>query len=121
MPSSLEERSLPSGIAPLGASPVVFPRLRYERVVEHIHLSFIVYARFGDVDHLIEEIRDVAVMVPFGQVDGLGRRIGRIVDRMEEDLADRVPRALRSAQAEVVAATRAQVQARVRAGDVVVR
>ena len=72
------------------------------------------------LEHLREELRDVAVIIPFGRVDGLGVSINRIVDRMEEDLSANVPHAIRSAFNDVVTATLAQVKARVKAGDVVV-
>ena len=64
---------------------------------------------------------DVVVMIPFGRVDGLGVSINRIVNRMQHDLSANVPHAIRSARNDVLAVTRAEVEARVRAGDVVVR
>jgi hypothetical protein len=54
-------------------------------------------------------------------VDGLGVSINRIVTRMQHDLSAHVPHAIRSARNDVLAVTRAEVKARVQAGDVVVR
>jgi hypothetical protein len=54
-------------------------------------------------------------------VDGLGVSINHIVDRMRHDLSIHVPHAARSALFDVLAVTRAQVEARVRAGDAIVR
>ena len=78
------------------------------------------FARYRDVSQLRNEINDVVVMIPFGQVDGLEVSINRIVNRMQHDLSAHVPHAIRSALNDVLAVTRADVEARVRAGDVVV-
>ena len=61
------------------------------------------------------------MMIPFERVDGLDVSINRIVNRMQHDLSANVPHAVRSARNDVIAATLADVEARVQAGDVVVR
>lgn len=60
-------------------------------------------------------------MIPFAGVDGLGASTDRIVDRMRHDLTAHVLHAVRSAYKDVIAVTRADLQARIRAGDLVVR
>jgi hypothetical protein len=121
VPNCLEERSLLSGVARLSAHPVVLTHRRLGKVVEQTHVAFLLFARDVEVNHLGDELYDLMVMIPFGRVDGLGVEINRILDRMNHDVSARVPHAVISAQHDVLAATRAQVQARVRAGDVVVR
>jgi hypothetical protein len=120
-PACLEERSLLSGVAGLSANPVVLTRRQFTQVVDFMHLGFYNFTQYRDVEHLREDLRDVAVIIPFGRVDGLGVSINRIVDRMEEDISAKVPHPVRSALIDVLAATRAEVAARVRAGDVVLR
>ena len=128
----LEDRSLLSGVAGLSAHPVVLLNRKLDIVIEHMESSFQSFA--GDrpsVSHLRargpliaelrESLRNVAVMIPFGRVDGLGVKINHILDRMQQDLSARVPNAIRSASDDVIAVTRAEVKARVQAGDVVVR
>jgi hypothetical protein len=118
----LEERTMQSGVAGLSAHPVVLSRRRFNKVGEHMGSSFMLFSMnrvsFG---HLHEELRDFAVIIPFGRVDGLGTSINRILIKMRGDIAAEVPHAIRSANDEVLAATRAVVEARVRAGDVVIR
>ena len=122
VPVCLEDRSLLSGVAGLSADPVVLPQRRFNFVGEHMQQGFVLFARDRDVIQLRGEIiDDVAVMIPFGRVDGLGVSINRIVNRMQHDLSAHVPHAIRSALNDVIAVTRADVKARVQAGDVVVR
>lgn len=123
----LEERSLLSNIAGLSANPVVLSRRRYNQAVDHMRLAFEVFVKdlgpshpYND-EHLRESLYNVAVIIPFGGVDGLGVSINRIVDRLHDDLFAHVPHAIHSAALDVVAAARATVIARVRAGDVVLR
>jgi hypothetical protein len=120
-PACLEDRSLLSGVAGPSADPVVLPLRRYDLVVEQLRLSFQLFARDIETNHLLDEIHDVAVIIPFGRVDGLGVTIKSIVRRMEDDLHAKVPHAVRTAFLDVIAATHAEVVARVRSGDVVVR
>jgi hypothetical protein len=60
-------------------------------------------------------------MLPFGQADGVRTSIVNIVDRMQHNLAARVPYSIRTARNEVINVIRADLLARVRAGDLVVR
>src|SRR5262245_65051370 len=114
----LEERSLLSGVAGLSADPVVLSHRRLIKVNEHMRLAFLLFARDRVVDDLLKDIHDVAVIIPFGRVDGLGVTIKRIVDRMQQDLAAHVPNAIRAARNDVLAATLAGVEARVQARGV---
>ena len=120
-PGCLEGRSLLSGVAGLSADPVVLPRRVFNVVAEQIQSHFQSFGRDRDIAGLRDDLRDVAVIIPFGRVDGLGVSINRIVTRMQDDLSANVPHAIRSALNDVLAATRAEVKARVQAGDVVVR
>jgi hypothetical protein len=61
------------------------------------------------------------VMIPFERVDGPDVSINRILNRMQHDVSANVPHAFRSARDSVIAVTRAEVEVRVRSGDVVLR
>jgi hypothetical protein len=117
----LEGRTLLSGVVGLSAHPVVFSHRRFIFVAEHMRMGFDLYTRYRDVSQLGGEIDDVVVMIPFEQVDGLDNSINRIIKRMQHDLSTSVPHAIRSARNDVIAVTRAEVEARVQAGDVIVR
>lgn len=117
----LEDRRLLSGMASLKAHPVVLPNRELSFALERIREEFQLFAEDRDVSDLRERLRDYAVIIPFGRVDGLGVSINRILDRMQDELSGHVPHAIRSAQHDVIAVIRADVKARVRAGDVVVR
>jgi hypothetical protein len=121
VPGCLEGRSLLSGVAGLSADPVVLRFRRLNLVAEQVRLNFHSFGRDRDVPSLRGGLYDVAVIIPFGRVDGLGVSMNSIVTRMQEDLSAGVPRAMRTAQNDVLAVTRADVKARVRAGDVVIR
>lgn len=121
VPGYLEERSLLSGGAGLPTAPVVLLRRQFSKVGEQIHLGFQLFARDRAIDDLHDKIFSVGVMIPFGRVDGLGASINGILDRMERDLDANVPFAIRTARTDVLAVTRAAVQVRVQAGDVVIR
>jgi hypothetical protein len=121
VPRCLEDRSLLSGVAGLSANPVNFPRQRLDFVAQHMRSGFVLFARFHDISQLRGEIGDVVVMIPFARVDGLPASINRILNRMQHELSVNVPHAVRSARNDVIAVTFADVKARVRAGDVVVR
>ncbi len=121
VPGCLEGRTLLSGVAGLSADPVVLSHRRFNVVVEHLEIGFELFGRYRDFVQLHNEIDDVIVMIPYERVDGLDASIDRIVNRMKHDLTAHVPHAVRSAFRDVIAATRAEVEARVRAGDVVLR
>jgi hypothetical protein len=113
VPCCLEGRSLLSGVAGLSADPVVLPRRKLNLVAEQMRLSFQLFARDVEVTHLGDELYDVAVIIPFGRVDGVGVSINRIVSRMQHDLDANVPHSVRSALNDVLAVIRADVKARV--------
>jgi hypothetical protein len=121
VPGCLEDRSLLSGVAGLAADPVVLSHRRFNLVAEQIRLGFRSFGRDRFISELNDDLRNVIVMIPFGRVDGLGVSINQIVTRMKHDLSANVPDAVRSARTDVIAVTRAAVEARVQAGDVVVR
>jgi hypothetical protein len=121
VPGCLEGRSLLSGVAGLSAGPVVFSRRQFNFIVEHMREGFEIGARYHDVSQVRGEVDDVVPDIPFGRVDGLGASLDRIVNRMQQDLSAHVPHAIRSAENDVLAVTRADVVARVRAGDVILR
>jgi hypothetical protein len=120
-PFGLEGRSLQSGVAGLSSDPVVLPRRQLNSILDHMRSGFILYTRYHDVSQIRSEIDDVVVNIPFERVDGLDVSIDRILSTMRQELSARDPNALGTALHAVIAATRAEVQARVRAGDVVVR
>jgi hypothetical protein len=99
----------------------MFSRHRLSFIVEHMQDGFDLFARTRDVSQLHNEIDDVVVMIPFGRVDGLRASIDRILTRMQNDLSAHVPHAFRRARIDVNAVIRADVEARVQAGDLVVR
>jgi hypothetical protein len=121
VPVCLEDRSLLSGVAGPSADPVIFSRHRLSFIVQHIQQGFDLFARDRDVSHLRSEIDDVVVMIPFGRADGVRGSLDRVVNRMQREISAHIPLAFRRARIDVNAVIRAQVEARVRAGDLVVR
>jgi hypothetical protein len=121
VPVCLEDRSLLSGVAGPSADPVVFSRHRLSFIVQHIQQGFDLLTRYRDISQLHSEIDDVVVMIPFGRVDGVRGSINRVVTRMQNDFSAHIPHAFRRARIDVNAVIRADVEARVRAGDLVVR
>jgi hypothetical protein len=121
VPGCLEDRSLLSGVAGPSADPVIFSRHRLSFIVQHMQNGFDLFARYRDVSLIHNEIDDVVVMIPFARADGLRGSIFRILTRMQDDLSAHVPHAFRRARIDVNAAIRADVEARVQAGDLVVR
>src|SRR3954468_15871621 len=81
-PVCLEDRSLLSGVAGGSADPFVFTPRRFHKVGEQINLAFQSFDRDRAPAVLHDDIFLVAVMVPFGRVDGLGVAINRRLDRM---------------------------------------
>jgi hypothetical protein len=118
---SLEDRSLPSGVVGPWSDPVVLPHRQLNFILDHMRGGFILYTRYHDFSQIGSEIDDVVVMIPFQRVDGLDVTIDRILSTLRQELSARNPKALNTAFHAVIGATLAEVQARVRAGDVVVR
>ena len=121
VPGRLEDRSLLSGVAGPSADPVVFSRHRLSFIVQHMQQGFDLFARYRDVSQIRSEVDDVVVMLPFGRVDVIRGSLDRIVARMKNEISAHVPHAFRRARIDVNAAIRADVEARVRAGDLIVR
>ena len=121
VPSCLEDRSLLSGVAGSSADPVVFSRHRLSFIVQHMQQGFDLFARYRAVSQIYSEVDDVVVMLPFGRADGVRGSIDRILTRMQNDFSAHVPHAFRRARIDVNAVIRADVEARVQAGDLVVR
>jgi hypothetical protein len=117
----LEGRSLLSGVAKLPAAPYVFPGSQYKLYVVHAQADFTLFARYGDPIQLRHELEDIIPIIPFSRADGLRAKLDGIVDDMLHDIHAGVPQAIRSAYNDAIAVTRAEVEARVQAGDVVVR
>ena len=121
VPGCLEDRSLLSSVTGRLADPIVFTRREFHLIPERIRAAFQLSRRNGDIPHLHEEILDAVANIPFGRVDGLAVSINGILNRMQHDLSAKVPDAISSARNDVIAVTRADVQARVQAGDIIVR
>ncbi|WP_406695768.1 hypothetical protein V5E97_32690 [Singulisphaera sp. Ch08] len=122
VPGCLEGRALLSGVAGLPANPVVLSQSHFFKIAERVRLGFQLYGRDRrDIASITDHIRDVSVWIPFARVDGLGPSIDRILGRMQHDVSAHVPGAVRSARSDVLAVIRASVEARVQAGEVVVR
>jgi hypothetical protein len=121
VPICLEERSLLSVAAGHSGDPYVFSRRQFNLFAAHVRSGFDLFIRHRDVSEVHDEIDDVIVWIPFQRVDGLDASINRIVDRMPQELSAHVPNAVQSAFKDVIAVAHADVQARVRAGDVIVR
>jgi hypothetical protein len=121
VPGCLEDRSLLSGLAGPSADPVIFSRHRLSFIVQHMQQGFDLYARYRAVSLIHNEVDDVVVMLPFGRADGVRGSIDRILTRMQREISAHVPHAFRRARIDVTATIRADVEARVRAGDLVVR
>ena len=110
-----------SVVAGHSAGPIEYSRRDFNFVVGHIRAGFDLFNRYHDVSQLRDEIDDVVVLIPFGRADGLEGSIDRIVDRMLHDISAKVPHAVTSALNDVLAAARAELEARVRAGDIIIR
>ena len=118
----LENRLLLTGGAGLSADPVVLLHFKFHKVAIQTRNDFVIFGeRDPTVADLHSDLYSLIVMIPFERVDGLGASINGILDRMQQDLSDNVPDAVRTAGNDVIAATRAEVEARVQAGDVVIR
>lgn len=119
-PGCLENRSLLSGAVGTPADPYVLSGRLFNGLVDEIRRDF---ERFAGGAHntrrLRIELQDVAVLIPFGRVDGLGVSINRILVKMRQNIAAGAPHPVDSASNAVIAVTRAVVVARVQDGDVV--
>jgi hypothetical protein len=121
VPGYLEGRSLLSGVAGLAADPIVLPRRQFNLVPERIQSAFQLFRQGYGVAHLHDEILDAVAWIPYGRVGGLAASINVILSRMQHDISAKVPNAISSARHNVIAVTRADVEALAQAGDLVVR
>lgn len=120
-PVDLEARSMLSGVAGLRHDPVVLPRRQLNFILDHLQSGFILYTRYHDLSQVRNEVDDVLVKIPFERADGLDVKIDRILSTFRRELAVGQPNAVDTALHAVIGATQAEVKARVRTGDVVVR
>jgi hypothetical protein len=120
---ALENRSLLSGFAASGLSahPSVITRAQFNLVPERIQAAFHQYRQGFGMAKLHEEIFGDIVNIPFARADGLAESVNGILNKLQQDAQARVPNAVSKAHNDVIAVTRADVQARVQAGDIVVR
>jgi hypothetical protein len=120
-PGCLEERCLLSGVAGHSADPTVLTRREFNYVPEQIQQAFYLYRQGSGIPELHDEINEAIVAVPFGRQDGLAASINSILDTLQHDMHAKVPNAVSTAHNEVLAVTRAAMQAQAQAGNVVVR
>jgi hypothetical protein len=120
-PGCLEGRSLLSGVAGHLADPIVLTRREFNYVPEQIQEAFLDFRQGSGISELRNEISDAVVAVPFGREDGLAASIDGILGTLRSDMHAKVPQAVSIAHNEVLAVTRAAMQAQAQAGNVVVR
>ncbi len=120
-PGCLEDRSLLSGAAGPSADPIVFTRRQFNNVPAQIQDAFYLFRQGGGIPELHDEINEAVVAVPFGRQAGLAASINRTLNTLRQDMHAKVPQAVSIAHNEVIAATRAAMQAQAQAGNVVVR
>jgi hypothetical protein len=117
----LENRSLLSGVAGPSSVPIVLTRREFNQVPEEIQSAFQEFRQGFGIEELHDEILDAVVTIPFGQADGLGVSITRILKTMQREIHAKDSQAITSADNDVIAVTRADVQALAQAGLIVVR
>src|SRR5947208_2606951 len=93
--SSAPDRNRPDPPGGPSAAPVVLSHRQYSRAISYSGHEFNVYARFPGAESLLEDLYNVAVWIPYGRVDGLGRTIRHIVHQMERDIDAHVPHPVR--------------------------
>src|ERR1700733_4642909 len=120
VPGCLENRSLLSGVAGTSADPTVLTRREFNLVPEEIRSAFQEYRQGFGIEELHNEILDAVAPIPYGQADGLGSSITRILKTLQRDIHAKDPQAINSAVNAVIAVTRADVQALAQAGRIVV-
>jgi hypothetical protein len=121
VPDCLENRSLLSAVAATSADPIGLTRREFNLVPEEIRSAFQEYRQGFGIEELHNEILDAVAPIPYGQADGLGSSITRILKTMQRDIHAKDPQAINSAVNAVIAVTRADVQALAQAGHIVVR
>jgi hypothetical protein len=113
----LEDRVVPSG-PPRG--PVVLSGLHFNTALDLVKRDFELYAMSGDFERLRAMLSQHTSGLPFHRVDAIGRTINAILAQMQSDLAAEVPRAIAMAHGKVADSIRADVQARIDNGTIVV-
>jgi hypothetical protein len=121
VPRCLENRSLLSGVAGLSPNPIVITRRELNRVPERVQSAFVAFRQGSGISPLHAEIFDALAIIPFVHTDGLVTSINGVLKTLKHDQRARVPGAVNSAQNQVLAAIRADVQALAQRGDIVVR
>jgi hypothetical protein len=121
VPDCLENRSLLSAVVATPADPIVLTRREFNLVPEEIRSAFQEFRQGFGIEELHNEILDAVAPIPYGQADGLGSSITRILKTMQRDIHAKDPQAINSAVNAVIAVTRADVQALAQAGRIVVR
>jgi hypothetical protein len=121
VPDCLENRSLLSGVAATSADPIGLTRREFNTVPEQIRSAFLEFRQGFGIEELHDEILDPVSSIPYGQADGLGSSITRILKTMQREIHAKDPQAINSAVTAVIAVTRADVQALAQAGRIVVR
>lgn len=111
----LEDRLLLTG------DPFVLPLRQLHRTTLHMQFSFGSFARLRVLSDLRDELQGEAKSIPFGRADGLGASIDLILDDLQRDLSARVPHAIHSAQNALFGVIRADLSARIRSGDLILR
>ena len=116
----LEDRSLLSSVAGPSAHPIVFTRRQFNFVPEQIQSGFYSFRQGGGIAELHDEINEAIVTIPHGRQQGLATSINRILNKLQHDMRAKVPQAVSIAHNEVLAVTRAAMQAQAQAGNVIV-
>ena len=117
----LEGRLLLSGVAGRPAAPYVLTGRQFKSFVVHLDAEFDIFRHTKDGSHLIDGLKNLIPLIPFARADGLPAKLNHIVDQMGRDIHANVPQPVRTAANEILAVTRAELEARVQAGDVVLR
>lgn len=117
VPADLEQRLALSGVAAV-RKPVGLSSIGYTNNQATIAGYFEQYALGGDFKLLKTQVAAAEASVPFGRVDGLGEKTRVVLARMRADQADGVSGAIRTGGRRVMAAIKAEVQARVADGSV---
>ena len=117
----LESRLLLSNVAGRPAAPYVLSGHQVKLFVVHLASEFSIYEHIKDITHLQHGLEDLIPFIPYAYADGLPAKFDHILGQMRRDIHSNAPHPIRTASNEVLAVTRAEIEARVQAGDVVLR
>lgn len=121
---SLEDRRLMSGVGTASAgagNPYVLSLRTYHLIGRQLKQGFDLFRRNLDPGQIVNEHKDVIVLVPYQAEDHLRARRDEIVQRMIREIRAGVPHAVRRAEADLLGTVRGSIEAHVRAGQVVIR